>query len=187
MWCVTPSRTPTTTTTTHTPTPTHIPQRMEEISVGNTHIHAHVIPSRKGHITSVVKARISLNLNANLAKLVCLLMKEISVGNIKNTSNSYGRKWKRIIRPPTMGTHTDRNKGILKESLLWTFAIAQTQMHSLHVDTSVCIKKNILHTYIINRHKMDFHCNVTTHASDISWRCADAEMEPLPLYNSSAV
>ena len=53
-----------------------------------------------------VKARISPILNSNLAKLVYLSMKEISVRNINITWNSDGRKWKHIIGPPT---HIDKN------------------------------------------------------------------------------
>ena len=54
---------------------------------------------------------------------------------------------------------------------------------------SVCILTNMLRTYIINSHKMGFWaiCRVATHASDTSWRCADGQMEPLPLHNSFAV
>ena len=62
-----------------------------------------------------VKAMISHILNLNLTKLVCLSMKEISVGNINITWNSDGKQWKHIIGPPT---HTDKNKGNFMDSLL---------------------------------------------------------------------
>ena len=61
--------------------------------------------------------------NSNLAKLACLIMQEISIGNINNTGKPDGRKGKHIIRPLTLGTQTDKNKGILKKSLLLTWEI----------------------------------------------------------------
>ena len=75
-------------------------------------------------ILCVVTARISLILNLNLEKLLYLSMKEISVRNINNAGNCDGSKWKHAIGP---SKHTDKNKGILTEYLLWTWVMIKTQ------------------------------------------------------------